>query len=61
MYLWLIHVDVQQKSSQYCNHPPIKNKMKFFKNVRGLMEILKNHLLTNTTVITITGKGINEC
>jgi len=23
-YLWLIHVDVWQKPSQYCNYPPIK-------------------------------------
>ena len=22
-YLWLIHVDIWQKPSQYCNYPPI--------------------------------------
>ena len=27
-YLWLIHVDVWQKPAQYCNYPPIKNKIK---------------------------------
>ena len=26
VYLWLIHVDVWQKPSQYCNYLPIKNK-----------------------------------
>ena len=26
LYLWLIHVDAWQKTSQYCNDPPIKNK-----------------------------------
>ena len=26
VYLWLIHVDVWQKPSQYCNYPLIKNK-----------------------------------
>ena len=25
-YLWLIHVDVWPKPSQYGNYPPIKNK-----------------------------------
>ena len=24
VYLWLIHVDVWQNTSQYCNYPPIK-------------------------------------
>ena len=24
VYLWLIHADVWQKASQYCNYPPIK-------------------------------------
>ena len=24
VHLWPIHVDVWQKSSQYCNNPPIK-------------------------------------
>ena len=28
VYLWLIHVDAWQKSSQYCNYPPIKTKIK---------------------------------
>jgi len=28
VYLWLIHVDVWQKTTQYCNYPPIKNKIK---------------------------------
>ena len=29
VYLWLIHVDVWQKTSQYCNYLPIKmNKKK---------------------------------
>jgi len=23
VYLWLIHADVWQKPSQYCNYPPI--------------------------------------
>ena len=31
VYLWLIHADVQQKAVQYCNYPPIKNKIKFKK------------------------------
>ena len=29
VYLWLIHVDVWQKTTQYCNYPPIKNKINF--------------------------------
>ena len=31
VYLWLIHVDVWQKPTQYCNYPPIKNRIKFLK------------------------------
>ena len=30
VYTWLIHVDIWQKPSQYCNYPPIKKKI-FFK------------------------------
>jgi len=30
IYLWLIHVDIWQKPSQYCNYLLIKNKN--FKN-----------------------------
>ena len=26
VHLWLIHVDIWQKSTQYCNYPSIKNK-----------------------------------
>ena len=26
VYLWLIHVDVWQKPTQYCNYLSIKNK-----------------------------------
>ena len=25
-YLWLIHADIWQKPTQYCNYPPTKNK-----------------------------------
>ena len=33
VYPWLIHVDVWQKPSQYCNYPPNKiNKIFFFFN-----------------------------
>ena len=36
VYPWLIHVDVWQKPSQYCNYPPIKiNKIFFFKMAVG--------------------------
>ena len=28
VYLWLIHADVWQKPTQYCNYPSIKNKLK---------------------------------
>ena len=28
--LWLIHDDVWQKPLQFCNYPPIKNKIKKF-------------------------------
>ena len=28
VYLWLIHVDVWQKPTQYCNYPSIKNKLR---------------------------------
>ena len=33
IHLWLIHIDVWQKPTQYCksNYPPIKNKFKIFK------------------------------
>ena len=27
-YLWVIYVSVQQKPTQLCNHPPIKNNFK---------------------------------
>ena len=27
IYLWLIHVDVWQKPTQYCNYPPIRNNV----------------------------------
>jgi len=26
VYLWLIHIDIRQKLTQYCNYPSIKNK-----------------------------------
>ena len=26
VFLWLIHADVWQKPTRYCNYPPIKNK-----------------------------------
>ena len=32
VYLWLIHVDVWQKPTQYCNYPSINNKSKKKKN-----------------------------
>ena len=36
VYPWLIHVDVWQKPSQYCNYPPIKiNKIFFLKMAVG--------------------------
>ena len=28
VYLWLIHVDVWQKPTQYCNYASIKNKLR---------------------------------
>ena len=28
VHLWLIHIDVWQKSTQYCNYPSIKNKLR---------------------------------
>ena len=28
IYQWLIHVDVWQKPTQYCNYPSIKNKLR---------------------------------
>ena len=31
VYLWLFNVDVWKKSSQYCNYPPINNKIKLKK------------------------------
>ena len=36
---WLIHVDIWQKPSQYCNYPPIKiNKLKKNKNSNNKKE-----------------------
>ena len=35
-YVWLICVDVWQKSTQQSNNPPIKNKIKFLKQHRSL-------------------------
>ena len=32
VYLWLIHADVWQKASQYCNYPPIKINRSIEKN-----------------------------
>ena len=32
VYLWLIHVDVWQKPSQYCSYLPVKNKIHLLKN-----------------------------
>ena len=34
VYPWLIHVDVWQKASQYCNYPPIK--INLFKKESGV-------------------------
>ena len=34
VYLWLIHVDVWQKPSQYCKYPPIKINFFFQKEYR---------------------------
>ena len=34
VYPWLFHVDVWKKSSQYCNYPPINNKVKLEKKKR---------------------------
>ena len=34
VYLWLIQVDVWQKSTQYCNYPSTKNKRIKKKNKR---------------------------
>ena len=34
-YLWLIHVDIWQNPSQYCNYPPIKKKIFFLRNRAG--------------------------
>ena len=45
VYLWLIHVDVWRKTTQYCNYPPIKNKIKKF-----LMK--KKNMLTKYTLNT---------
>ena len=45
VYPWLIHVDVWQKPSQYCNYPPIKiNKIIFFKD--GCRCMQGNHPLS---------------
>ena len=30
VYLWLIHVGVWQRPTQYCNYPLIKNKRRVF-------------------------------
>ena len=38
-YLWLIHVDVWQKSTQYCNYPSIKNKLRRKKKEHGLWSL----------------------
>jgi hypothetical protein len=35
VYLWLIHVDIWQKPTQYCNFPLIKNI--FLKKVKYKM------------------------
>ena len=40
MYLWLIHVDVWQKPSQYCNSPPIKMDKYILKILLCLHSIL---------------------
>ena len=42
VYPWLIHVDVWQKPSQYCNYPPIKIKqlIKIIKVVERIVFLL---------------------
>ena len=42
LYLWLIHVNIWQKPTQYCKYPLIKNKY-FFKNRRCTAK--KNYVL----------------
>ena len=37
--LWLIHADVWRKSSQYCNHIPIKKKKNLLANARDIGSI----------------------
>ena len=37
VYLRLVHVDVWWKPSQYCFHPPIKNKTKFLKRIKDYL------------------------
>ena len=42
VYPWLIHVDVWQKPSQYCNYPPIKIKqlIKIIKVIERIVFLL---------------------
>ena len=43
-YLWLIHVDIWQNPSQYCNYPLIKNKTYFKKQSEGGPKKKKLHI-----------------
>ena len=41
VYLWLIHIDIWQKPTQYCNYPSIKNKSIKGENVESAFPLLK--------------------
>ena len=40
VYLWLIHVDVWQKPTQYCKGTILQSKINFKKSEREILEVM---------------------
>jgi len=56
VYLWLIHDDVWPKPTQYCNYPPIKNKLQ--KNFFKKKDAWAAHHLSGLRRVWKAGKGL---
>ena len=59
IYLWLIHADVWQKPSQYCNYPPIKiykqTNKQFYMLVVSTPSLFQNQAEIETKVMEVLG------
>ena len=56
VYVWLIHVDVWQKPTQYSNYPSIKNKLKKkLVEIPVAKKITTDNMLVHPSGLFITG------